>query len=368
MAGLVEKGRISSRQLALLLFSTVISTITVYPPSLVAGVAGRDAWLAVVLATAYTLLLWWVIAALASRFPGETAVQYARQVLGRWLGSLVGMVFIFFFFVLGFNVARVMGEIMTTAFMPRTPEVVIVAILVVLSAYAVYGGLEVIARVNEILLPVGVAVLLFVGASSLSTVDFANFLPLLEEGLRPVNWGGVLLLSFTGEVVLALMLFPFVQDREAVARDGALTIIGLGAAMQIGVLAIGLYTPEVAAKMVFPALEMVRGVSLGKLISHLDVLIMGVWIGGIFIKLAVLYYAAVLGLAQWLGLEDYRPLVAPTGVLLVAFSLLAYRTQGEYYTTALMEVFPGQALIHEFCLPLLLLLVARLRGLRGGEG
>ncbi|MGB9804184.1 GerAB/ArcD/ProY family transporter [Desulfofundulus sp.] len=358
---LIEKGRISSRQLAMLLFTLVVSTIDVYLPAVVAGVAGRDAWIAIFLAVFYALIIWWVAIALASRFPRQTVIQYSKQVLGPILGGFVGLLLILFFIFVGGTIARILGDIMATAFMPRTPLVVFAAAVVVVAFYAAFCGLEVIARVNEILLPLGVAAIIFVGAACLPQVDFSNFLPVLEKGLGRVNWASIILVSILAEIVIVLMLYPYLSDQPRVGVSGLWVILGLGLAMLIGVLAIGLFSAEVTAAMNFPALEMVRSIRLGPLMTHLDVVIVAVWVGGIFIKLALLYYVTALGLAQWLGLNSYRSLLAPVGIWMVALALSAYHSLNDVFVVE-ARVFPGDALFHTLFIPLFLLAVARFRG------
>nr|WP_279233432.1 endospore germination permease [Desulfofundulus thermobenzoicus] len=363
---MVEKGRISSRQLAMLLFTMVITTADIYPPALVAGVAGRDAWLSVFMAFVYSLAVWLVAVALASRFHGQSLIHYSRRIAGPWLGGFLGLLFILFFFFMGFSLLRMLSDIMATAFMPYTPLVVFAVSAILPACYAVFCGLEVIARVNEILLPLGVGSLLFVGFGVLPDVDFAYFLPVLENGLGPVNWGAILIFNFLGEIMVVLLLYPHVTDPQRVGMHGLMALTGLGAALQIGVLAIGLFTPAITATMTYPALEMVRLITLGTMVTHLDVVMMMVWVGGIFIKLALVYYATVLGLAQWLALSDYRPLVAPVGVLMVVYSLLGYHTLADYLQM-LLKVFPGYAVVHELLLPLGLLITTVVRGLPGGD-
>ncbi len=360
---LIEKGRISSRQMAMLLFTLIISTVDVYLPAVVAGVAGRDAWIAVFLAVLYALVIWVVAITLASRFPHQTIIHYSREILGPFLGGLVGMLLLVYFFFIGASIVRILVEIMKSSFMPRTPLVIFAASIVLVACYALFGGLEVIARVNGILLPLGIAALLFVGLGSLPQVDFGQYLPVLEKGLGPVNWGGVILTSTIAEIIIILMLYPYLQDRNRVGVSGLWALLGLGAAMLIGVLAIGLFTAEVTAAMNFPALEMVRVIRLGPQRTYLDIVIAAIWVGGIFVKVALVYYAVALGLAQWLGLRNYHPLVVPVGILMVALSVMAYHGLSDLLYTEL-KIFPGYSLSHALLIPLLLLVVAWLRGLR----
>jgi len=357
----LEKGRISSRQVAFLLITTTISTVDIYHPALVAGVSGRDSWLAVILATCAGLGIWFLALALARRFPGQTIIQYSRLVLGKWLGGAAGLLFLLFFFFIGASMLRMLPDIMTAVYMYRTPLVVFTVSLLAVSAYAVLEGLEVLMRVNELLLPLGMGTLLFVGAASLPGVDFGRYLPVLENGLGPVSWGAQLILGFLGETVIILFLFPYVADQERMAAAGVWSLAAVGAAMQVGVLAIGLFGPKVTADMTFPALEMVRLIRLGDLITNLDILMMMVWVGGIFLKFTIIYYSVCLGSAQWLDLKDYRPLVIPLGVCMAAYSLFAYHGIDDYMTM-LTRTFPGNAFAHEVVLPLLLLLASLVCG------
>jgi hypothetical protein len=52
-----------------------------------------------------------------------------------------------------------------------------------------------------------------------------------------------------------------------------------------------------------------RYISITDFLQNLESIIMAIWVAGTFIKISVLYYALVLGTAQWLNLSDYRPLI-----------------------------------------------------------
>ena len=66
---------------------------------------------------------------------------------------------------------------------------------------------------------------------------------------------------------------------------------------------------------------------------------MAIWIVGAFVKISVFYYVAALGTAQWLNLSDYRPVVWPLGILIVAFSFWSLPSTMEL-SRFLVEVLP----------------------------
>ena len=91
------------------------------------------------------------------------------------------------------------------------------------------------------------------------------------------------------------------------------------------------------------------------------------WVLGGFFKIGVFYYVAVLGSAQWFGLKDYRPLVLPVGIILLALSILLWDGSIVDMLHFIAKVWvPILLIVFEVVIPLLLLIVAMVRG-KGGR-
>ncbi len=78
---------------------------------------------------------------------------------------------------------RNLGEIFVIAFNPKTPIAVFIITIILLAAYAVGKGIETISRMNEILLPVGIMVLIGISALNFKELDFNYFLPIISMEL-----------------------------------------------------------------------------------------------------------------------------------------------------------------------------------------
>jgi spore germination protein KB len=87
---------------------------------------------------------------------------------------------------------------------------------------------------------------------------------------------------------------------------------------------------------------------------------MGIWVGGIFVKIALFLWCCVVSLGQAFNLQEYRPLIPPLGVLLVILALLSGESLLEL-NDFLLHSFPLYGLLFEFFLPLFLLLAANIR-------
>lgn len=355
----LEKGRITALQLAFLIITLVISTADVFAPKFIALEARQDSWIAVIIGTAFSLFSVFLLLSLGLKYPDKTLFQYTCDILGNFLGKIVCFIYLFYFIHIAWTVNRELGEILVTALNPEAPIMIYNTTTVLVAAYAVYMGIEVIARINGITLPIGLAILAFVFVVNLPKVDLGNFLPILYDGIAPPVRGALLIQGWLLEAVLILQLIPITRDTERIKRNTLLSIVVLGISMELGVFTIAIFGP-LTEQFLFPALEYVRFASLGRFLENLDISIMGVWIIGIFVKVSLFYYIAVVATAQLFNLKSYKYMIAPVGVLISCLSTVT----GESIIDIMHFIhfiFPLYSLTIGFIIPGLLLLVSVIR-------
>ncbi len=366
----LDSGKISTRQLLFIIITFIISTSDIFLPSVVAGLAGRDAWISVFVASAEALVIAAVAVSLSLRFPQKTLVQICLKVLGKWPGRLLALIILIGFFLnLAIFTVSQLGVILKVAFMPKTPLIIFNGTIVLIAAYAVYHGIETIGRLTELLMPLGIGMLILVGLMILPDVDFQNYRPFLEYGIGPVLSGSLRILSFLGEGVIIMMLMPYINKPQNVVRIIPLAILLLGFFLLVGVLAIGIFGASQTASLTFPALAMVRRIEIGNFLEHLDAIIMTVWISGIYIKLIVIYYICCIGFAQLANIKRYHTLIIPIG-LIIATASVAWLNDIAGLVRLISYSWTGQALFYELMIPLVLLTAAVVRNLKesGQEG
>lgn len=253
--------------------------------------------------------------------------------------------------------------------MPDTPMIVFSIIIVVVSAYAVYNGLEVLSRFNQLFIPVtGLLVIVFL----LSTKDMklTRLLPLFDTNMSSVLKGAVTPTMWLAEIVTIGVIIPYLNKPKEAYRVVVLATLTNGFLLTASVLeALLIFAPHLTADWLYPIYNAVRVVSIAHIVERLESVILVLWLIGGFVKLGVFYYAAVLGSAQWLGLKDYRSLVVPLGVILVALSYLLYGNNIvdllDYFAEAWV---PFDLLVLEVGIPLALLSIALIRGKGGKKG
>lgn len=358
---MLEKGKISFKQATLLIVSTIFATMVIYLPSFIVGIAAQDGWLSVLPAILLGLLIGAVNTRLGERFPDQTIIQYAPFLLGWLPGKIVGFIFIANFILLNAFIVREFAEIMLAIFLPETPMYIFILSIILVVAYAVGQGLEVLARANVLTFYVYTAIMIIILGLNIPDASVENITPLLEDGFRRVITGAYPATTFFSEVFLITMLIPYlVKPRDG--RRAAFWGVIIAGSLLFALMLVGIAVLNCEAdRTQFIALSLARRISVREFIERLDPLVMLMWMGGLFVKTSVFYFVTVLGSAQWLGIKNYKLLILPAGVIIGVMAeylwpnslLLRYQ---------IAHILPMVAIPQLFGIPLLMLIVAIFKG------
>ncbi|MFD0711600.1 endospore germination permease [Paenibacillus sp. GCM10027626] len=356
---MLEKGKISAVQLAVLMYPTILATGFLLLPSITAKYAGNDLWIATLLASVSGFVAIFAAYRLHKLYPEYTVIEYGEQILGRVLGKIVGFVFVIFYLHTTGVIAREYAQFVVGSFFFRTPMIFVICSMILLCAVAVRGGVELVARSAQILTPVFIlplAMLLLL----IPDLDVRNIFPVLEHGFVPVLQGAATPQAWFSEYFLISFFLPFLAKGQKGAKWSTISLSAAVASLLFTNLIVYFLFGEDTATKNYPVLIAFRYISLAEFIENLEAVLLAAWVIGSFIKIAVFYYAAALSAGQWLNLSDYRPVVLPLGILIVAFSywdLPNFPQLAKFLSTT----GPFYILTTQAAIPLLLLLVAVLR-------
>jgi len=264
-------GKISPRQVMWLMVSFLLGSAILIIPAALAASARQDAWLSIILATLAGLGIIAVYTALALRFPGQNFIQYSQIILGKIAGKAVGLIMIWFALHLGSLVTRNFGDFLNATMLQYTPTWFINAIILLLVIVAVKGGLEVVARVNDIMIPFLIFILFVLTVLSIPDMSIRKIQPILENGILPVAKGSLSAIGFPfAETMLFTMIIPYVNKpggaRKALLLGGA---IG-GLLLLFITLRTLLVLGPATAKFWYPVLEAVRMINLFNIIQRVE--------------------------------------------------------------------------------------------------
>ncbi|ACV61690.1 spore germination protein [Desulfofarcimen acetoxidans DSM 771] len=352
---MLEKGKISCSQTILLLINLVTATATMFIPSVSTAICGRDAWLASLIATLPGIYQVIILCTLGKIYPGQTIIQYLQTVLSAWPGKILGLCYIFFFLHTNAFIIREFSELITNTIMPHTPNVVFISIMVLICAYAIGSGLEVLSRVIEITIFIIIIIVIILVALTAQAADLNNLLPLLDNNPMPILNASLVHFAWRGEVILLAMFLPFLAKPNNAMRCGIVAQLLVGILISVDTVAmIAVLGSDQAATLTFSTYSLIRDYSIGRA----DAFIIIIWMVSLFGKIALFYYVTVLGTAQLFNLKSYRIIVLPLGVLMAAFSITVAENNVQL-VEYMSKTFPPFAYVFEYIIPTIIFIIAR---------
>ncbi|MFD0590610.1 endospore germination permease [Paenibacillus sp. GCM10027627] len=362
-----SNSEITSGQLAKLLYLFCMGSAALIVPPAVAAIANQDSWFSMLLIIPVHCLIVYLYLVLHSRFPRLTIAQYTEKIVGIWIGKAITLTFVFFFMVLSSLVLKNVADFLGKAVLPQTPEWFISATFMLVVAYGLCLGLETIARTGEILFGWTLFVIVIITFTLINQMDLKNLEPVFAHGLIVPIKGFYPILGFPlSECIFLTAVLPMIreQDRTTLKKKMGKSVIVTGiVSVLIMILLVSVLGVSETKRSPFAVYEMAKSINIEEVLVRVEILFAMIWIGTIFIKLALSMYSLVVLLAQMLGLRAYRPLVFPLCVLMVPLSLTMYRNS-IHATIFAMDVWTVYSALQGLAIPAVLLVLAMAMGKR----
>ncbi|MDN4073169.1 GerAB/ArcD/ProY family transporter [Fictibacillus terranigra] len=358
---MIEKGKISSFQMALIMYPTIAATALLTVPGITGSYAERDMWISPILGSVNGFFTAFILYQLHRIYPKESLIQYVELIIGRFFGKILGFVYLFFLLHLGSIILREYSTFVSVSFLQKTPPFVIIGGMILVCAFAVSGGIEVLGRTANLFVPIVFLLPLITAILLLKDFDPKHMLPIMEHGSLPVIMGAAAPQVWFGETFLITLILPFLSDRDKGMKWSMILVIGIMVNFVItNLTAIFLFGGS-ASGYAFPLFTAIRYITVSTFFEHLESVAIAIWIMGIFIKVSMFYYALVLGTSQWLNLSDYRPIVFPFGFLLTVLGCQWVAPNFEELNHFLVTIYPFYGTLLMTLIPVLLLLIAWFR-------
>jgi spore germination protein KB len=361
---MLEKGKISTTQMEFMMIPTIIATGILTIPSIAGRFARHDMWMTPIIGSITGFLTVYIAWKLHQLYPGQTPIQYSEKIVGKMFGKIFSLLLISFYIHDTGLVIRQYSEFITGNVMRNTPSAIFSITIIFVSALAVRGGIEVIARsaviCTTLFLSTSLTLLLLI-----KDIDLGYLLPILENGLPPVIKGGFVHQAWFSEFFLLAFIYPFIINQKNGLKSGMKsTLYVMFILLYVNLFVLTLLGVS-SVNQFYPVYSVVRAISAG-FFENFEVVITASWVLGNFLKVSVFLYAASLGLAQLLRLSDYRLIVFPLSLLIILLSY--WDIQNIVVLVDFMtKIQPFYFVIVQTVLPLLLLIIALARKKRSEQ-
>lgn len=352
---MLSKEKISTFQLATILTAFVVGDfILLIPPKILR----QNAWFPVILSTLGGILLISLYVCISKLNPNRTLVGILYSCFGKFLGTLMTILYINYFLQLSAIILRTIGDYLIIVNYPQTPLYFILILIVIVMSYDVRQGIEVMGRLGEITVPLLFTFILLSIILVIPKFEYTNIYPIMEDGIKPILRESFIAVTFPfGESVVFLMVFPFLNDKKKLLKTSIFSVLLAGIILfLVTIQAVLILGPNLLERTAYPThtlFTLVPNLILEPIVA-INLLISG---GA---QIVILFFGAVLGMSQLFKLDDYKPIVYPTALFLVPFSIWFYDSTPEM-THISTEVLPYYSLFFQVVIPLVLLIISLIK-------
>lgn len=300
------KEKITTSQATMAIASFIISDgFIVTARSGAQAVGTPDVWISLFGGGLVCMFLGVLEAKMSARFPGKTYFQYAPLIVGRWVGFLCSLLFIVYFLWLAAHELRIQAEFMQHFLLNRTPISIMMMAYLGVGLYLITGGINPLVRIQELLFPFTIVVIVVVFALSLKDISLDNLRPVLSEGIFPVMKGMTTTpFAYLGFETI-LLLTAFMEKTDKAVKSVFISLL-LSTILYVlnGVLLVGVLTEKEVMTLTWPLMEFTRGIEIpGGFFENFEVLFFIIWLIRFFSTFTLAYYFGSLGLSQLFRLK-----------------------------------------------------------------
>ncbi|MEC1261931.1 spore germination protein [Bacillus swezeyi] len=355
-----QQDKITVSQTVIIVTNFLLGTgILILPRTSVEAVKTPDVWLSVIFGGLVAIMAGFIMVELSREYPGKTFYQYSRDIIGKWMGGVISLLFICYFLATsGFQV-RSVTEVIQFFLLGETPIWATAMIFLWCGIYLLVGGINPLARLYEIVFPITVLIFLTVVFMSAGIFDVDNLRPVLGKGITPAIQGiKTTTLAYTG-IEVVMIIIPFMKKPDKAFKAALIGVCfsvifyAITVIMVIGALSI-----DGVSTRTWPTLDLMRSFELpGLIFERFESLLLVIWIMQLFANFTISCYVAALGLSQLFKI-NIQPLLY---ILLPVVYLIAMTPKNINHLFQLGDLI-GDSAIYLFGLtPLVLLAISNVR-------
>ncbi len=349
--------KISMRQACMILIGMVFSPAVRLFSSYVSSKGNQSGWMGPLIAGAVTagfvFVLWlWV----------KTERNYMEQ-LQYSLGTVGSKIIMVLYLLWGTGLValhlRYYAERMVSTVYSELNMDIFILAMAGLCVYTLAKGLTTLGRMSEIILPI----ILTVSAALLilltKNIEIQSLLPVADT--RSILHVSFCNLASFGYVTFLLFFTDNIHNTQHFRKNSIISITVITAfSVWMFVSVIGSFGPYLIEKLSYPFLTVVKQISIGEFIQHIEAFIITLWILSDFMIIAFIGAAMLKVLGALIGTKDTKEFILPYFALCAALvpTIGKNSHEMEYLSE---KIFIPLNILLLFLIPVVILIVGKMK-------
>ncbi|MEG6522114.1 GerAB/ArcD/ProY family transporter [Desulfotomaculum sp. 1211_IL3151] len=364
---MLKEGKIGIYEGFALIFISNISGLFLSLPASLMEDGKSMIWLTFSMVHLVTMLNLVIIILLMKRHADTTIIEASEQILGRYLGILIGLILAAYFIMREAFLFRSYSEAFLLSTLPRTPISIVLITIATAAIVSAHYGVEIIARVARICLTFIVLGIVSVLLLTMPNISPNYIFPLFVEDPLKIIGNSVLNYSVTSEVLVPGLILHAMGGWRFAAKISFWAILCGGSIILIASIMILLtFGVQGGSELTLPFYETSKLIAFGRFLQRMEPVFLLTWAMVGFLKSALYLYLSTVILSRIFKLPDYRPLLWIITLLCFVIAILP----PDYPSTLELEgiMLGTVGFIPVLIIPLFLLIISIIRNLGVNAG
>ena len=354
--------QVSTRQFVVVQFLVALAVKMFMLPALMLRVVGKDSYIVMLAWIAFEFVDLTFVVLLARRNPDKTMYEILTDAFGKVVSRVIVALFTLFVCAKGL---LVLGELKTffiiTMYADINWVVMLIPLMALLCAFGI-RSLRSIGRTAELITPVIVVSTLVLSGLLLGDIEFANLLPVMENGFVPIKKGMLTFPMWFGDVSFLLMFLGNIKiNRGFIWKSYLSKLVATALVMLFSVTLFSTYANVSTLIDYGNNVSNMTQLSMGAQDNgRFDLMFYCIWLFTVFLKLALIFYFFTRNLGFIVGTRNNyltSPICAAVWYAVSAFVLRNENVSYLFFTSAVKYALCPVA----FVMPMLLYITALLK-------
>ncbi len=294
--------QITSHQLLFMIVGSTIATGILSLPRVASGDAQQDAWIAVIAGAVVPFVSLFLMDRLGKFFPDLTIVEMTQLLMGKFIGSIITVLFILYIVFIQGIILRSGTEIISMYSLPKTPISVTSLLITLVVIYITAKGGKVIGRLNEILF--FILIFNFVLLVPMpNMIDHTNLLPIGGTGFMGIAKSALPTAFAYGGIEILFIAYPMVTRKDKIFKSAlAAVFIIMFLYLQVTITGLLIFGVEAMQLLMWPVLIILKVINI-PLLNRLEFIFLLLWAAVIVRPVVNHGFMAALSLTQLFKLD-----------------------------------------------------------------
>ncbi len=306
-------------------FLTALIIMTNSYAVLPASRAGSGIWVADIAALILALVLAYFFASSCDKFPDETFYGVLRKSVGKWGAVAAGVAFVLLTLLTAVVSLTVFSRFVQITALPRTPQIIIPTILIVIAALSLSGELTSSGGAAVLLFWFSAFVFLLFAVTGIFNAEPRLLLPQSDDFSEIITGAGEVFLNRFGILPALMAVYTRMSEQKTRKKYFLSSLAGAGVALSvISALSVATLGEKLSETDFYPVYTAMSIHSVGGFIQHTEIFACIAMTMSLFFKGAVSLMFSEDMLNGIFGVERKKGFALPLALILAASTQLIY--------------------------------------------